>query len=55
LSSGGESGRPQVRIETIVRRDVSENILQYLLREVLPHNRITACRESVDVLREEAF
>jgi hypothetical protein len=55
LSSGETNGEPQVRIETIVPRDTAESILQYLQREVVPKNRITACRESVEALREEAF
>ncbi|MEZ6134448.1 MAG: SulP family inorganic anion transporter [Pirellulaceae bacterium] len=47
--------RPQVRIEVIVTHEVSESILGMLQREVAPEHRITACIETVNVVRVGDF
>jgi MFS superfamily sulfate permease-like transporter len=46
---------PRVRIEIIGTRQVTDRILEYLADEVLPRCYATACVETVDVLRLEAF
>ena len=51
-TAGGEQF---VRIEAIVPHDVAERILDMLHADVAPHHRLTACVETVEVLRREQF
>jgi MFS superfamily sulfate permease-like transporter len=44
-----------VRIEVIAPPEVIEQMLEYLAGEIMPKHRITACVESVAVLRLDAF
>jgi MFS superfamily sulfate permease-like transporter len=44
-----------IRIEAIVPHDVAERILDMLHADVAPHHRLTACIETVEVLRREQF
>jgi MFS superfamily sulfate permease-like transporter len=44
-----------VRIEAIVPGAVAERILDMLHADVAPHHRLTACVETVEVLRREQF
>jgi MFS superfamily sulfate permease-like transporter len=54
-----ETGLPpvtnQVRIEVVIPHSVCESILEFLRREVLPTYAVTACAETVDVLRVDDF
>ena len=43
------------RIEVVVPDDVCEDILAWLRRHVLPSHHVTACVETVDVVRMEHF
>ena len=45
----------QVRIEVIATREVAERILDFLARSARPEHRITACIETVEVLRMDQF
>jgi MFS superfamily sulfate permease-like transporter len=54
-----ETGLPpvtnQVRLEVVIPHSVCESIFDFLRREVLPTYAVTACVETVDVLRVDAF
>lgn len=54
-----EQGLPQpmrrVRIEVVMPHSLCEDVLQFLRTEVLPHHAVTACVETVDVLRRDHF
>ncbi|MEX0701764.1 MAG: SulP family inorganic anion transporter [Planctomycetales bacterium] len=54
-ASGVPARRPRMRIEVISRPDVSEQIVAYLREEVFPDHRVTACVETVEVIRPEHF
>ncbi|MEQ8667792.1 MAG: SulP family inorganic anion transporter [Pirellulales bacterium] len=45
----------QVRIEVVVPPDVCEQLLAYLRQEILPVHRVTACVETVEVIRRDKF
>ncbi len=45
----------RVRIEVIAPSHVTESMLEYLARDVMPKHFITVCAETVDVLRLDAF
>ncbi len=55
LVDGKIQKRSQVRIEVIVTQAVSEDILAFLQREVASSHRITACIETVNVVRVGDF
>jgi MFS superfamily sulfate permease-like transporter len=55
IIEGKASKRPQVRIEVIVTHEVSEKLLAFLQREIMPEHRITACVETVNVARVGDF
>ena len=55
LAEGNGIANSQVRLEAVVPRDVAERILDYLRSDVLPTHKITACTETVEVLREDSF
>lgn len=46
---------PQVRIEVIAPYDLCEQIMDYMRREIQPHQRLTFCVESVKVARIDGF
>jgi MFS superfamily sulfate permease-like transporter len=46
---------PRVRIEVIATTEVCLGLLEYISKDVLPNHPITACVETVDVLRLDAF
>ncbi len=52
-----ENGPPQdvIRIEVVVANEVADAIADYLRLDVMPHHRVTACVETVDVLSPEQF
>lgn len=50
-----EASKPHVRIEVVVPKDICEAILDLLRSEIIPRHNITACVETVDVLRIEHF
>jgi hypothetical protein len=52
---GGSRDRSQFRLESIVTRDCSEAVLEYLRREVETRHRVTTCIDDVDVLRPDHF
>lgn len=45
----------QVRLEVVVPPEVCEPILAYLRQDVLPHQRVIVCVETVDVVRRDHF
>lgn len=55
LADGNGSGKPQVRLEVVVSRAVAESILDYLRTDIVPVHRVTACCETVEVLRQDNF
>ncbi len=55
LESGAPPDSNLVRIEVIVPRDVCDVILDFLRRDILPEQRVTACIETVDVVRVGPF
>jgi MFS superfamily sulfate permease-like transporter len=50
-----EGATSQIRMEVVAPPEVCEKIIDFLRREVLPQHRITACLETVDVVRLDAF
>lgn len=55
LSSGGQPNSSQVRIEVVVTRPVSDALLAYLRRDILPAHHVTACVETVEVVNPNQF
>lgn len=55
LSSGAEPNSSQVRIEVVVTRPVSDDLLDYLRRDILKEHHVTACVETVDVVNPDQF
>jgi len=47
--------QPRVRIEIIAPRQVSDPILEFLSKEILPHYFVTVCIETVDVMQLGPF
>lgn len=54
---GGGNDQPMsyVRIEVVVPHLVCEQILAYLRRDILPKHPVTACVETVDIVRMDHF
>ena len=46
---------PQVRIEVVMSHNTCENMMSFLRRDVLPEHQVTACVETVDVVRRDHF
>lgn len=46
---------PMVRIEVVIPKEVCETTLSFLRHEVLPEHHVTACVETVDVIRRDHF
>ncbi|MCD0462558.1 SulP family inorganic anion transporter [Roseiconus lacunae] len=55
LQQGGTSNREKVRIEVVMPRKTCDDIIDFLRCEVSPEHRITACVETVDVVRRQDF
>jgi hypothetical protein len=55
LEKGESSRNAQVRIEIVVPENVCEDILSFIRTEFLPKHRVTACVETVDVVRPDHF
>lgn len=55
--SRSDDGLPksQVRIEAVVPEEIASRIFDYLRTNVQPKHRITACLETVEVLRRDQF
>ncbi len=55
LASGAEPNAPQVRIEVITSRPLSDELLDYLRRDILKEHHVTACVETVEVVNPDQF
>lgn len=55
LNDASEVPSPRVRIEVIAPPSVVDRMLDYLSQEIMPKHFITACAETVDVLRLDSF
>lgn len=55
IYDGVPQKRPRTRIEVIASMDVSDKILAYLRQEILPEHRVTACAQTVEVIRLDQF
>ncbi|MBX3423352.1 MAG: SulP family inorganic anion transporter [Pirellulaceae bacterium] len=55
LNQSSSPAVPRVRIEVIAPNQVTEAMLDYLVRDIMPEHYITACVETVDVLRLDSF
>jgi hypothetical protein len=55
LNEGAAGERAQVRIEIVAPADVVEQILDFVHREISLEHAITACVETVEVLRRDQF
>jgi nitrogen regulatory protein PII len=55
LNDASEVPAPRVRIEVIAPPRVVDRMLDYLSQEIMPKHFITACAETVDVLRLDSF
>lgn len=55
--ANGEIPQPNamLKIETIVPRELGEEIFDYCRNEIAPHHPNSICTEQVDVLKKEAF
>ena len=49
------ASNPMLKIETIVPKQIGEQIFDYCREEIAPHHPNSICTEQVDVLRKEAF
>jgi hypothetical protein len=55
LEKGVGSVNSKVRIEVVMPHQTCEDILRFLRQEVLPAHQVTACVETVDVVRRSHF
>ena len=55
LAAGGNPHGDQVRIEVVIPRDVCDAVLDYLRRDILKEHHVTACVETVDVVKPDQF
>ncbi|OYP30425.1 SulP family inorganic anion transporter [Rhodopirellula sp. MGV] len=55
LQHGNKENDPKVRIEVVMTWKTSEEAIDFLRSEVIPNHRITACVETVDVVRRQDF
>jgi MFS superfamily sulfate permease-like transporter len=55
LAREGSAKNSQVRLETVVPGEVAEKILDYVHQQVSTTNPVTACVETVEVLRRDQF
>jgi len=49
------ASNPKVRIEVVMPHDTCDGILSFLRQDVLPSHQVTACVETVDVVRRDHF
>ncbi|MFG0255962.1 MAG: SulP family inorganic anion transporter [Rhodopirellula sp. JB053] len=55
INSEGGVPQPRARIEVIVTKESVQSVVDYLVREVQPHHRLTFTIENVQVARIDAF
>jgi hypothetical protein len=55
LDGGFAAGAGQVRLEVITVPEVCDRIVEYLRVRIMPVRQVTACVETVDVIRLSAF
>lgn len=55
LQSGGKNSSSKVRIEIVMPYSTCESALSFLRQDVLPQHAVTACVETVDVIRRDQF
>ena len=55
LEQGTVAEDEHIRIEIIVREDVCNKVIDFLRRDILPDHHVTACVETVDVVRVGHF
>lgn len=55
LESNTVAENEHIRIEVIATEDVSNAIIDYLRRDILPEHHVTSCVETVDVVRVGHF
>ncbi len=55
LEDGASASQLKVRIEVVLPNATCEDILSFLRQEVLPVHQVTACVETVDVVRRDHF
>jgi MFS superfamily sulfate permease-like transporter len=55
LSNGTLENSARIRIEVVAPEDVCNAILDFLRRDILPEHHVTACVETVDVVRVAHF
>lgn len=55
LEGGVSAANSKVRIEVVMSHQTCEAILSFLRRDVLPQHQVTACVETVDVVRRDHF
>ena len=55
LEGGVAAVNSKVRIEVVMSHQTCEAILSFLRSDVLPQHQVTACVETVDVVRRDHF
>jgi len=55
FGAGNGSENSQIRLEAVVSREVADRILDYLRTDIVPSHHVTACTETVEVLRQANF
>jgi hypothetical protein len=55
LESGASDSQEKVRIEVVLTYATCEEIWSFLRQKVLPEHQVTACVETVDVVRRNHF
>jgi hypothetical protein len=55
LEDGQAGGKEQVRLEVITVPEICDRVIEYLRMRVMPVRHVTACVETVDVIRLSAF
>ena len=55
LQDGVADSNSKVRIEVVLPHHTCDDILRFLRQDVLSHHHVTACVETVDVVRREHF
>ncbi|TWT47892.1 C4-dicarboxylic acid transporter DauA [Thalassoglobus neptunius] len=55
IAEGTAISETRVRIEVIMTGETCESVLEFLRKDVLPRHPVTACVETVDVIRRDQF
>jgi len=55
LAVGVAAANSKVRIEVVMSHDICDSVLRFLRSDVLPEHHVTACVETVDVVRRSDF